>query len=342
MSRRVDPYIDYPDFEDDDHQPATLEDALAELQSANGALPGPTVLYGLSGLVSDDIKAVTPVWQELDGTYRRVLLHTMIDATESNYDLEYSALAEFALSDEHAEVRQAAIELLSDDESLVVMNRFVEMARTDISTQVRSEAVQSLGRFVLRGELGELPGSAMKRVFACVRNLLEAEDEPADVRRRALEAISNASSFEDSFNLNQWIEHAYQSGDEAWRRSAIVAMGRSCDDIWRSHIIQELENDEDTELRLEAIRATAELRISEAVPFLARLLDEAERFEQEAAIVALGEIGGAEALRLLDIAAHTAHDMHDDDMLELIDDALANANLMHGGSVFGDLDIEDF
>ena len=76
-------------------------------------------------------------------------------------------------------------------------------------------------------------------------------------------------------------------------------------------------------MRYEAARAAGELRIRRAVPTLVNLLDDADREVQEAAIWALGQIGGPQARRVLEGCLQS-----DDEVLqEAAEDALAELTL---------------
>ncbi|MCC7205753.1 MAG: HEAT repeat domain-containing protein, partial [Anaerolineae bacterium] len=77
-----------------------------------------------------------------------------------------------------------------------------------------------------------------------------------------------------------------------------------------------------------------ELELEEAVPLIAPLLTEGDRQMMETAVWALGEIGGAEARRLLSSMLRYAEDTGDPDLLEMVEDAIASASLIGGGMVF--------
>ena len=77
--------------------------------------------------------------------------------------------------------------------------------------------------------------------------------------------------------------------------------------------------------------------MEEALLPLAELLDDADQEVQAASIGALGEIGGREAERLLERRLETT----DEELAELIEDALAEAEFMDGMSFLGAVDIGD-
>jgi HEAT repeat protein len=120
--------------------------------------------------------------------------------------------------------------------------------------------------------------------------------EELEVRRRAVEAIA----YSGEVGVREIIEAAYYDEDEKMQASALFAMGRSADPYWWKLLLQELDNP-NPELRFEAARACGELEASSAVPQLAQMsLDDADREVQEAAVWALGRIGGRKARQALE------------------------------------------
>ena len=226
------------------------------------------------------------------------------------------------------EVREAAVELLWEDESLALMNRLIDMALDDEATAVRAAAASALGRFILLGELGDLPEAETVKAQDAAVSILNNLDEDVDVRRRALEAIANCGHE----IVDEAIREAYDSADHRMQISAVFAMGRTYDQQWNEFVLQQLDSD-DPEMRYEAARAAGELEIEEAVPALTRLALDNDREIKEVAIWSLGEIGSREATRILERLATEAKRKSDDELLEAIEDAIGTASL-GGGSLY--------
>ena len=280
------------------------------------------VFYGLSALTESEINRVQAVWDSLPDDYRIKLLQRLVDTSETNFDLDYRGLAFYALSDDHPEVRTAAIELLWEDETLELMQHLIEMAQWDESISVRSAAASALGRFILLGELGDLPEVETMRAQDAVVELLTNQDEDVEVRRRSLEAIANCSHE----IVDEAIEEAYHSLDSRMRASALFAMGKTCDAQWSEIVLRELDSD-DPEFRFEAARASGELELEEAIPSLTRLAQSGDREIKEAAIWALGEIGGGQVIKILTVIADSIAETGDDDLLEAVEEAISIASL---------------
>lgn len=302
-----------------------LETTLAALRESDDSHVNTTIVYGLSNLTAAEIATLAPVWHDLAPAYRRKLMRRLVDVSEANYELNYRALAYFTLADSDPGVRAITIELLFEDYALTLMDRLIEMAQFDENRDVRAAAVSALGRFILAGELGDLDEADTVRAQDAAANLYNNLSEDVEVRRRALEAIANCSHeiVDDAIN------EAYASHDRRMRVSALFAMGRSCDEQWAPIIVRELDS-EDPEMRYEAARAAGEVEAPDAVPLLVRLALENDREIKEVAIWSLGEIGGTDAVRTLNKLARFAAEADDEDLIEAVDEALANANLVNG------------
>jgi HEAT repeat protein len=83
------------------------------------------------------------------------------------------------------------------------------------------------------------------------------------------------------------------------RVSAIFAMGRSADARWAPQVKQELFSP-NSEMRYEAARACGELQLSDTVTELRELAEDVDPEVQEAALWALGQIGGDKARQILE------------------------------------------
>jgi len=332
--------MDYS-FHDDDNvrdsrqvEKPALETTLATLQSIGEDVTAPALYYGLSGLAPSDLTHLTPVWEAIEAPKRHTLLTELAEASELNFEFDYRELGLFALNDPDSSVREAAIELLWEDESLDLMNRLLDLAHWDEAAQVRAAAVSALGRFVILGEYEEISKTEATRVQDAVIGILTNDDEDIDVRRRALEAIANSGHD----IVNEAILDAYNGSEQKMKVSAIFAMGRTYDPEWQDIILREM-NSSDPEIRYEAARSAGELEIKESVSYLGRLAVDGDREIQEVAIWSLGEIGGREALRILSGLAEDTEATKDDALLEAIEDAIGNASLVGDDLIFDEDDL---
>lgn len=314
---------------------AKFEQTLSILRNPDAAFTADAI-YTLSDLGSEQMAAFTSLWSELSTERRHNLILRLVETAEANFDLDFGSIIEFALDDEAAEVRRAAIDGVLEDSSLRVVSKLVKLAQHDSSTEVRASAVGALGPFILQGELGKLPEQVNTQIQDIVLAIHTNRDEDPDVRRRALESISNCGRE----GVNELIRSAYYADALRMRLSAVFAMGRSCDDIWAPQILEELSSDY-PEMRYEAARAAGELELQRALPRLVELAHEDDREVQEVAIWALGEIGGRTARNVLSKLAAIAEEAEDDELIDAIEEAQAAASLS-GDELFPLLDFDDF
>lgn len=310
----VDPEPTKPDFA------ATLH-ALREYETEKDIV---TLGYGLSGLLPDQLTELAAAWTQLTVESRRAIMQMVAETSEADFLLDFEGIGFFGLDDPDGMVRQAAISVLWMDESPALLSRLLDLAQNDPMVAVRASAASELGRFILLGELEDLPQEDSDAVQALLLRLWNDREQPLDVRRRALEALANCSHD----MVPGAIREAYASPDQPMRVSAVFAMGRTYDEQWTDQVLEEIVSD-DQELRYEAARAAGSLNLVEAIPALAKLTVDDDREVQEVAITSLGEIGSREALRTLNLLAEKALEDGDQELADAVEDAIGNATLMN-------------
>lgn len=251
-------------------------------------------LYMLSELRPDEMELFASRWATISAMRRRHVTGALVEIDEVNFTVDFNGIFRLGLDDDDAEVRTHSIDGLWEDESPALVDSFLRMLSSDPSITVRAAAATSLGRFVLLSELEELDEELGKRIVKALWEVLEDPREALGARRRVVEAIS----FSGEERVRGIIEEAYRHQSEKMRVSAIFSMGRSADPSWGSSVISELTSP-NPEMRYEAARACGELELREAVPGLIDLIVDPDREVQQAAISALGKIGGQEARRAL-------------------------------------------
>jgi HEAT repeat protein len=281
-------------------------------------------LYRLSSLAEDDLALLEIAWLSLPERRRYEITRHLADLAESNFEVEFEALFWIGLRDSQAQVREAAIDGLWISEDAKLVAPLLNLMLKDPAPNVRAAAASSLARFVLLGELEEMPASysaVVQSMLDALRVVIANPDEDIDVKRRAVEAIS----YSGADDVPDIILAAYHSPDERMRVSALCGMGRSADERWIDAVVQTLD-DPNPELRYEAARAAGELEIRKAVPHLATLLDDPDRQVQEVTIWALGQIGGQRASKLL----QECYDGEDEWLSDAAEDAMEEMSMMRG------------
>ncbi|HLF28568.1 MAG TPA: HEAT repeat domain-containing protein [Anaerolineae bacterium] len=251
-------------------------------------------LYVLSGLEPTDLERVRVAWPLISAERRQAVVRHLADISEANFEVDFGLVFRLGLTDDDPDVRAAAIDGLWEEDDVKLIPTLIDLVQNDAVETVRATAAGSLGRFVLAGELEEIPVAKLEQVVEVLREIIADASETLEVRRRAVEAIGYSSAE----GVSEIIADAYDDPDELMRVSAVFAMGRSADVQWAEVALRETESP-NPEMRFEAARASGELQNRDAVPVLARLLEDPDDQVREAAVWALGQIGGNESRRLL-------------------------------------------
>jgi HEAT repeat protein len=301
-----------------------LKETLKRLGEQPGALPF-SRLYAFSDLADENLAAFCSVWDTFPATQRRRLTRSLVELAEASFQVNFDAIFVHCLDDPDGRVRASAIDGLWESQDTALLGRLLSILRNDPSDLARAAAATGLGRFVLAGELEELEPPVQARILTELLTTIHLADESIDVRRRAVESVAYACTSE----VTEVLELAYYDEDEEMRLSAIVGMGRTCDDRWKEILLTEIESTS-AAMRYEAALACGGLMLREAVPILTRLLDDADPQIRDASIWSLGQIGGGQAKQSL----MEAYEDADEDTRAVLDEALAEQALSEGNLEF--------
>ena len=291
--------------------------------------PDQSSLYHLSDLDADGTEQVRKTWSRLPEDVRLRLASRLMKMAEADFTLDFDAVFRVAMADDSAAVREVAIEGLWEDQDVRLVPHLAERLREDESASVRAAAAESLGRFILLGELQKIRPKPRRMAYEALVEACQACDEDLTVQRRALESLA----YVGNETVIAAIREAYASAEEKLRISAVFAMGRSADSRWEREVRDELFSI-NPEMRYEAARACGELQLSEAVLMLEDLIEDADAEVQAAAIWALGQIGGDKALEILERLSRTG----DEALRTAAEAALEDFRFLHGDldDIFGD------
>lgn len=312
------------------HAPASLAQTLRQLRDADQPFP-PAALHHFSRLEGGDLAHFEAAWPEASVERRRSVIADLSELAELNFELNFDPVFRVALEDDDAEVRAAAVRGLWEAEEPNLVAPFVDLLQHDPAAPVRSAAATALGKFVYLGEIDEVPRPLLRRVEETLLAVTRGGDE-VEVRRHALEALGYSSRPE----VPALIETAHAAEDDRWRVSALFAMGRSSDaERWGEMVLAALDSRE-ADLRFEAVRATGELQLAEAVSSLKTCLEEEDANLAQAAVWSLSQIGGPEARRLI---SERLEQTEDEDEQEFLEEALENLDFTDDVARFELMDV---
>jgi len=298
-----------------------LETLLDELRES-AAMPAQASLYQLSCLEAAAVARVREAWLDWPVELRRRLIARLAELAEADFEVDFGAIFRLGLEDEDGDVRTMAIEGLWEDKDACLVPPLVALLREDGVAAVREAAATSLGRFILLGELEKIHPDPPAMAYEALLATCQDAGECVEVKRRALESLAYVANE----TVAELIRKAYAAPEEQVRASAVFAMGRSADDCWARQVQQELSSPSPA-MRYEAARACGELQIGEAVLELEELADDSDIEVQEAALWALGQIGGDRAREILE--RYCA--VEDEATRSAAESALDELEFLHGG-----------
>lgn len=290
-----------------------LERLLQRLQQTDGNLTRKD-FESFSDLNRAELTCFVNLWSDVPTRVRAGLIAALAQLAEESLEYNFERIFREVLNDPDPEVRLGAVRGLWECEDQSLAGAFLHMLQNDSDEKVRAAVATGLGRFVYLAEMDEVDPPLATAIETALFTAIRNPEEPLEVRRRSVEAVG----FSCHSEVPDIIKEAYEHEHQLMRVSALFAMGRSADRRWRKIILEEIEND-DNEIRFEAIRAAGELAISEAVDPLAYVLDhESDVSIRQAAVWSLGQIGGKTSRHVLELVIAS----EDDELYEVAQDAL--------------------
>ncbi len=273
-------------------------------------------LQEFSDIDPASLSAVLEAWPLVKPDRKRILLDGLQSLSDEDTLVCFDDFARALLTDADAQVRTRAIRLLDESDDAKLVPSFIRILTDDEQAETRAEAAVALGKFVELGELEELPEQTKRKVEDALLEKANGEDQLL-VRRNALEALGFSSRPE----VVTLIESAFRRENPDWQASALFAMGRSFDERWEEQVLSRMQ-DVNPIVRLAAVEAAGELRLTSAHLILLKVLEEEDEDDiTSAAIWSLSQIGGEDARvyiqNLLDLA-------EEDEDVEFLEEALDN------------------
>jgi HEAT repeat protein len=266
-----------------------------------------------SDITEQGFNAVREVWPSVPVERKVSLLSDLELAMESDSLLSFDTLAKFALNDDEPNVRSQAISLLWESDDPAYLDILVEILDSDPSTLVQVSAAAGLGRFVLMGELDEIPPRLHKLAISSLR-----ESQTGELSKDVQQEILKSLAYTGSTEINRQIEQAHADPDPTWKLAAVIAMGRTADERWESKILKEMDSNI-TAIQNEAVKAAGEIELETArIPLLDMLESGISDFELRLHVIwALARIGGEDVKESIQALLDEADDEEEIDVIEM-------------------------
>lgn len=322
-------YTNGSDETDDDviEAQVTFDEMLAVLGDPQHVLTVP-YLRAFSDLTGDQLAQLQAHWPTVPPARRVAILEHLLDNATGDWSIDGHSLAQFALNDSLGAVRSLALEILAEECPLNLIPLILDRLVHDGEVRVRAAAAHALGQFMSMQEMEVLSEQEGQPVQDALMQATR-HDASLEVQRRALESLG----YIDHPGVQALIQRACEHSDSAMQASALQAIAHSLNPKrWRAYVTEQLSSG-DPAVVFQAIYAAGELQLKQAESELLTLLLSNDVELRDAAVWALGEIAGPRAEQALMAMQQTYPD--DDNLQELIDDALANIQLENS------LDIDD-
>lgn len=299
-----------------------MNDQTASFQTVLDSLlaPGrdfPSIYLGyFSDIQPLELQSVLDIWERVNLSRKLSLLEGLEALAAKDTLVSFDDFARSILDDPEPSVRVRALRLLDECDDAKLIPTYLGMLKDDPDGGVRAEAANALNLFVHLGELEEIEEEAHEEVRSALLASARGEED-ARVRRRAIESLGWSSHPE----VIALVESAFEQAETEWKVSALVAMGRSANDIWEDRVLRSLL-DVDDKIRRAAVVSAGSLALKSArIPLLRMLEGEDAEEVITAAIWSLSQIGGEDVDTYLETLLAQAED---DDLIVYLEEALDN------------------
>ena len=208
----------------------------------------PRFLHFFSDISFDNLELIKTIWADVDPTRKYNLLKDLESLMEADTLVCCDDFGYFALGDDDPLVKSQAIHLFWETSDAKLISTFIEFLKNYPNDEVKQAAASVLGRFVLLGELDEIPEESANQVqdfliseYLSTPNIL--------TKQRILESLGYSSREK----VDQFIKLALKKNEKEWQLAALLAISRSVDPKWGKVVMEKL-NDIDPDIQIEAIK----------------------------------------------------------------------------------------
>jgi len=289
-------------------------------------------LQFFSDISYDDLKKVKKVWSKVTQQRKVSLLQELENLMRIDTLISCDDFGVFALDDEDPVIKSQAINLLWECVDQNLATRFMSLLLEDKDPALSASAASGLGKFVLLGELDEIPQDLSKKIQnTLVEKYVSTSDQ--QLKQSILESLGYISSPQ----INDFITEAIKRPEKEWVLSALFAISRSANENWSKIILKKLD-DLDPDVQLEAIKAAGELEIADAKETIIELLESSSPEEEIhlQAIWSLSMIGGNDVQVLFQKMIDSSDSEKEAAMLEMAMDNLELTNSFEEFNLYED------
>ncbi|MCD6355718.1 MAG: HEAT repeat domain-containing protein [Anaerolineaceae bacterium] len=304
----------------------SADDIIENLLDDTGFLE-PHMLPFFSDISYEELEIIKEIWHLVSIKRKLNLLSDLKSLMEEDTLISCDDFGIFALQDENPHVRSQAVHLLWECYDTKLISTYIRFLKQDPNPEVNASAASALGKYVLLGELDDIPDEIAEKVFETLINEFTFSKHD-HVKQRILESLGYSS---DEKVIN-FIADAIRKPDKEWQLAALCAIGRSANDVWEKEVVNKLR-DTDPEIKIEAIKAAGELEITSAKNIIKEILLNASPEEdiRLQSIWALSKIGGNDIKIIFNTLLENTNSEEEANTLEM---AIENLDLVNAMTAY--------
>ena len=298
-----------------------FSDILSELRENNRELTYKEI-QSFSDLSEENLAQFRQTWNLLSNKRKEMFFELLLVEFMSNTLMDFSEIALIGLNDEDPIIRRGSLKLLMDNRKSYFLDRLISISKQDPDTEVRLDAISTLGYFLMDTDTAERGKNKAEKVLKTLESLMESPDKMT--RLRVMEALA----YVDHPSIIPLGYASLTSDIDAEIASGLRAVQNSLNRRWAANVIENLDHP-NPDVQYEAIKAVGELQLKRARN---RILSLLARFDQldddilDATILTASQLGGNQVKEMIEMIEEIFED--EEDMAELFEEAKSNLELV--------------
>ncbi|OQA24048.1 MAG: HEAT repeat protein [Chloroflexi bacterium ADurb.Bin344] len=298
-----------------------FSDILSELRENNRELTYKEI-QSFSDLSEENLAQFRQTWNLLSNKRKEMFFELLLVEFMSNTLMDFSEIALIGLNDEDPIIRRGSLKLLMDNRKSYFLDRLISISKQDPDTEVRLDAISTLGYFLMDTDTAERGKNKAEKVLKALESLMESTDKMT--RLRVMEALA----YVDHPSIIPLVYDSLTSDIDTEIASGLRAVQNSLNRRWAANVIENLDHP-NPDVQYEAIKAVGELQLKRARN---RILSLLARFDQldddilDATILTASQLGGNQVKEMIEMIEEIFED--EEDMAELFEEAKSNLELV--------------
>jgi len=298
-----------------------FSDILSELRENNRELTYKEI-QSFSDLSEENLAQFRQTWNLLSNKRKEMFFELLLVEFMSNTLMDFSEIALIGLNDEDPIIRRGSLKLLMDNRKSYFLDQLISISKQDPDTEVRLDAISTLGYFLMDMETAERGKNKAKKVLKALESLMESPDKLT--RLRVMEALA----YVDHTAIVPLVYASLTSNIDTEIASGLRAVQNSLNQRWAANVIENLDHP-NPDVQYEAIKAVGELQLKRARNRILRLLAQFDQLDDDildATILTASQLGGNQVREMIEMIEEVFED--EEDMVDLFEEAKSNLELV--------------